>query len=170
MWIVKGDQDGKANLSMGEWIVESVNTTSMKSLKARLMSSDAHVILAQETGVTKTVMNYFVVWARNRGWITSPACAAYAVPCEGGQTSAGALILVRNMVGLGAIQPSLLADLIDGRLAAAVVQFPGFPQMIFGSISLQTGSKLGPVNRSILARWGRIVDSTKLTALLAGDF
>jgi hypothetical protein len=124
---------------VGEWVIESVNTTCLKNLKARLLVTDAHVVIAQETGVTKVNVNDFVAWARNRGWVTSLACAAFAVPCDGGQTSAGALVLVRAMVGLGAVQAELLCDSVDGRLAVAVVQLPGFPQMVFGVCTSRLG-------------------------------
>ena len=106
---------------VGEWPIESVNTSSLKSLKAALMVTDARVVLAQETGVTRIVLKYVAAWARNRGWVTSPACVAYVVPCDGGQTSVGALAIVRTMVGLGVVQADVLVDSVDGRLVLAFV-------------------------------------------------
>lgn len=136
------ESDGSADVSTyvaGEWIIAYVNTTSLNSLKARLMVNDAHVSLAQGTGLTKVAMHDFGARARNRGWATSLACVAYVVPCDGGQTSAGDMVIVRTMVGLCGVQSDLLLDSVNGRLVDGKVQVPGFPHMAFGRVDLQTG-------------------------------
>ena len=77
--------------------VESVNTNGWRALQRRIVSTEAHVILAQETWILPDAVAEASMWAANKGWKSLWAPAATG---PGGGASGGTAIFVRDFLGL----------------------------------------------------------------------
>ena len=49
-------------------IFETFNSSGKATLKQRMLKTKAHVLFAQETGVTELMEDEFVLWAAGKGW------------------------------------------------------------------------------------------------------
>ncbi len=102
-------------------VVETVNPTGWTALKRRLSSTDAHVLLAQETWVNQSAMAGASNWARRHGWrsIWSPAFTT----AKGG-TSAGVAIFARDFLGLHFPEADA-HEIVPARAVMGVLEAPG---------------------------------------------
>ncbi len=103
-------------------VIETVNATGWGSLKRRMRSTTGHVILAQETWVRADRVAACSAWARRHGWKTvwNPA-----VEGNGGGTSAGTMIAVREQLGLR-LPPVGHHIWVPGHVSAAVLDARGY--------------------------------------------
>ncbi len=148
-------------------VVESVNTTGWTSLKRRLMTTSAHVVLAQETWVPQSSIAAASAWAKKRGWrsIWSPA----RVTNKGG-VSGGVAILARDFMGLHypAGGPH---ELRRSRAVAGTLEAPGNRPIDLVSCYLQHGCGAADANAAILADIGAAFRSdTDGARIIGGDF
>ncbi len=147
--------------------VEAVNGTGWRALQRRLLATEAHVVLAQETWLTQDAVPAASAWARRRGW-QSIWSAAVAGPSGG--ASGGVAILVRE--GIGCHYPPEGSHVISpGRAVAAVVQPPGHRPTIFTSCYLHHGKGPNGDNLEILAAIGKRIKglSSKFEFIIGGD-
>ena len=128
--------------------IATYNASSWHSLQGYLQSTDAHVVLAQETKLVKSKIPEAMVWAKQRGWnsIHSAACPSMA----GGSASRGVAVLARAELGLrGEDRP----EVEPSRLCCACVEAPGYDCIMFGSAYLYTAQGLSDSNLNIIAKY-----------------
>ena len=78
-------------------IIEIFNGSGIGTLKCRLAASDAHVLLAQEVGITPDLHGDFSQWLIGKGW---RMLLAPAEPRPGGYCSVGVTLFARHHFGL----------------------------------------------------------------------
>ena len=148
------------------WRLETANTTSKRSMKRWIAQTKADVVFVQEHGVADGKTSQLKSWAARRGWqcVLSPSLAA-----KGKAVKAGTAIFARQNIGLAELK-GVPAEVVPGRLAAAVLALPNWPRILAGSVYLVAGAALQPANRQILAEWGKATAKTSMPTLLGGDF
>ncbi len=149
-------------------VIETVNTTGWKALRKRLMASDAHVILAQETWITQAAVPGASVWAKKRGWRSVWSAAATT---ERGGTAAGVAIFAKEFLGLSmpANQPH---EVIPSRVVAATLETPDSRALHLMSCYLKHGRGVDEENAEILAAIGAAAaaNGNDEVTVAAGDF
>ncbi len=130
--------------------VERTNTTGWRALRRRLLSTGAHILLAQETGVSQSPMPAAAEWAKKRGW---KSVWAPALTTEAGGTSAGVAIFARDHLGLRF--PDVGSHIWHpGRAVAAILEAPGHRPTVVASCYLVSGCGAGRENLEILSDAG----------------
>ncbi len=149
-------------------VVETVNTTGWSSLKRRLMATDAHVLLAQETWVNQAAAAGASSWARRNGWrsIWSPAATT-----KRGGTAGGVAILARDFLGLH-LPPNEAHEIVPARAVMGVLEAPGQRALRVVSCYLKHGIKATEENASTLARIGEVIEGCgdDEPCIVGGDF
>ena len=123
-----------------ELLVETFNSTSWSTMKARLSETSAHILLGQEVHIVGLDAGYASGWARNRGWkcIIEQATPGKQEPFSLG----GVAIFVRDWLGLSE-WPTHPDDNARGRLVSGLLEAPGY-----GSILLVSAYVLGGRGKS----------------------
>ncbi len=151
-----------------ELIVETVNTTGLGPLKRRLMSTDAHILLAQETWALPHQVAAMSNWARRRGWTSLWAPATLG---PGGGASGGTAVLVKKQFGLR--RPSCGSHIVEeGRAVLGIVDVPGHRAIAAASIYLAEGGKMGKANRRSLDIMGKAIraQGEECMVIVGGDY
>ena len=139
-----------------------------RGLKQYLLTTDAHVVMAQEvkTSGAKTVL--LQDWARRNGW---KALIADAIYCpEAKAHRAGVAVFARDYLGLS-WPPGRGPTCHESRLIAVMVESPGLPAMLCLSVYLQTGvGGASPYNLGLLEYAGRITSLYRMPWIMGGDY
>ncbi len=149
-------------------VLETVNATGWTALKQRLLDTEAHALLAQETWVDQSAMAGAAAWARRHGW---RSVWAPAVTTAKGGTAAGVAIFVRDCFGL-----HLPADgshiLSPARAVMAIMETPGARPIRLISCYLRHGRKACEINDITLGAVGQAVDDCgdEEACVVGGDF
>ncbi len=148
--------------------IESVNTTGWRSLQRRLISTRAHILLAQETWLGQDAVHAASAWARRKGW---KSVWTSAQPGPGGGASGGAAIFVRAEFGMR-YPPGGTHEWRPGRVVAAVADVPGHRPLLLASAYLVHGIGPGPENVEILGQMGRRLQAIGegYEVVVGGDF
>ncbi len=157
-----GDGDGFALRA------ETVNATAWGPLKKRLRKTNAHIVLAQETRITKAAMATASSWSLRNGW---KMIAAPANKGKKGGASGGVAVLVRSY--LGAQFPAKGSHILEaGRAVAAVVDIDGCRPILAISAYLRDGVGLNEANRQTMGKIGACIAShgDKWQFIIGGDF
>ncbi len=135
--------------------IEAINTTGWRGLQRRMLHTDSHVLLAQETWLTQDALPAASAWARRNGWQTIWTAA---VPGPQGGASGGAAILVREGIGLR-YPPGGSHVWWPGRVVAAMIDAPAHRPLLVVSSYLVHG--VGPTaeNLEILAAIGQRIST-----------
>ncbi len=148
-------------------LIESVNSTGWAALKRRLMTTKAHVVLAQETWVTQSSVAAASAWARKRGWrsVWSPA----KVTNKGG-VAAGVAIFARDFMGLH-YPAGGSHEIHPARAVTGTLQAPGNRPIDLVSCYLQHGRGAAEANAQTLAEVGAACkDDPDGVRIVGGDF
>ena len=171
-------------LGLGE-CVESYNGNSWPTLRERLGTTSALVLLAQEIGTLEDREGERAASSAGLGWkmLCSPS-----TPGESGRPKAGVAVFVRTHIGLRwpADLPGVIAP---GRVIHTIVDLPGWPPLNVISCYLKSGTGLCSLNLTLLRRIGErlagkhmniaggdwnldpsLVDSTGLARRVGGAF
>ncbi len=151
-----------------ELIVETVNTTGLGPLKRRLMATDSHILLVQETWALPHQVAAMSNWARRRGWTSLWAPATLG---PGGGASGGTAVLVKKQFGLR--RPSCGSHIVEeGRAVLGIVDVPGHRAIAAASIYLAEGGKMGKANRRSLDIMGKAIraQGEECMAIVGGDY
>ncbi len=112
--------------------VESLNSTGWGPLKRRLLSTEAQVVLAQETWLLQDKAAEAADWARRHGWEAILAPAALG---PGGGASGGVGIFAKTGVGLRyPIAGSHILE--EARAVAGFIDPPGHRPILAASVYL----------------------------------
>ena len=170
-------------------IIETANTTGWGPLEKLLVSTPAHVVLAQETHDVGPRVEYASARALALGWksLWAPAVATSPDPAEEpspghslglAASSGGVAIFVRVHFGLRrpAIPAGLgffdasLAVLEAGRALLAVADLPGTHGLVLACVYLHIGEGMSSRNAGILERLGVAVVALASPTVIGGDF
>ncbi len=133
-----------------ELLVESANVTGWEALKKRLLATEAHVLLAQETWVLQAYQSAASTWAINHGWKSIWAPATHG---PNGGAAAGVAIFARSYLGLR--YPTHGPHVWhEAHAVAAVLEAPSFRPMILASVYLHNGQGPSRQNLEVLADVG----------------
>ena len=148
--------------------VLTINGTTWPSTKAFLGVLDAsvQVVLCQEHHLDEQSVPDAQAWCKKRGWnsIFAPAIAT-----EAGGTQGGVSILARE--GLGLMSPTnVQAELVKGRALAAIVQAPGYSDMMMVSLYLRHGLGIQGPNVETLVAIACAMEEERLPTVIGGDF
>ncbi len=149
-------------------VLETVNATGWKALRNRLLATEAHVVLAQETWVTQAALPAASAWARRHGWraVWSPA-----VVTKRGGVAAGVAVLAKDYLGLRmpAAQPH---EVVPARAVAATVETPDARAIHLVSCYLRHGRGADTENARTLAAIGAAVaaNGEDEVTVVGGDF
>ncbi len=149
-------------------IVETVNSTGRGPLRRRLLHTDAHVVMAQETWVLPDQLAKASSWARRKGWQSLWAPAAVG---PGGGASGGVAILARAELGLR--HPIVGSHVLEeARAVAGFVDPPGHRPILLACAYLRDGKGMSISNKATLARIGECAaaQGAGCLPLVAGDF
>ncbi len=146
----RGTDRGQGNDELFALSIEAVNSTGWKALQRRLLATESHVVLAQETWIMQDSIPAASAWARRRGW-KSVWSAARAGP-NGGPTG-GVAIFARDELGLR-YPPGGSHEWHPGRVVAAVLDAPEHRPLLLLSSYLVHGVGPGAENLEILANIG----------------
>ncbi len=149
-------------------VVETANSTGWGPLKRRLLSTDADILLAQETWVLPNQKREASDWAARHGW---ESAWAPAQPGAGGGASGGVAVLARR--GLGLRLPPVGSHIVEeARVVAAFCEPPGYRPILAVSAYLIDGKGTQLANKAILTRIGKCVEAQGVDcqALEGGDF
>ena len=145
----------------------TVNSSGIGPLKRFLLETTAHVVLAQATRVgSQDSMNETSAWCLRQGW---KSLWSWAVSGPRGGMSAGTAIFARKELGLLELEGTTIESHCQGRFRAAMVQAPGYCDIIVGSVYLRVSEGLSPANLDILGQIGAVISSSSLPALIMGD-
>ena len=126
----------------GRQCIETYNANGgLSTLKERLRSTTALVLIAQETGITLELEGDASVWAAGAGW------HMLHTPAEDrgqGHTSAGVACFARFEVGLRC--PTVL---VEHRMLAVKVDLPKWPELNFIGAYFKVNEGFGPVNEAM---------------------
>ncbi len=149
-------------------VIETVNPTGWTALKRRLLSTDAHALLAQETWVDQSAMAGAAAWARRQGW---RSVWAPAVTTTRGGTAAGVAIFVRDCFGLR-LPTDRSHVLSPARAVMGVMEVPGGRPLRLISCYLRHGKYADDLNAATLGEIGAAVDQCgdDEVYIVAGDF
>ena len=106
-----------------------------------------------------------VDWAKCRGW-----CATFgaAVPGEAGKPTAGTAVLVRDGCDYGIAVAGAVAP--HSRMTAVRVELGQDSVFTFAAAYFQQGTRLGPVNRGLLAEAALLQEAGGAPLILGADF
>ncbi len=159
------DSDGGETFKLK---IETVNSTGWSALKWRILTTDAHVICAQETWVNQAAVAGASAWARRNGWrsVWSPAATT-----KRGGTAGGVAILARDHMGLH-LPPNDAHEVVPARAVMAVLEAPGQRAIRVLSCYLKHGVKATEENASTLALVGEVVQrcGDDEPCVVGGDF
>ena len=145
-------------------VAESVNCTCWATLKRRLRTATAHVVLAQEVGTFAEQIEARSAWARKHGW---HSVWVQSKKCASGKPSAGVAIFARPEMALRCETAALA--LPANRVVTAIISPPGWPDTRIGCAYLKSGA--GPRgNADILAALGMVATIDGLPTLIGGDW
>ncbi len=147
----RGPQGGDETFRL---VMETVTPTGWTALKRRLTTTNAHVLMAQETWVTQSAMAAASSWARRNGWksIWSPA-----ITTDKGGTSAGVALFAREFMGLHF--PEIGShELVPARAVIGVLEAPGGRPMKIVSCYLKHGCGASVGNATTLAAIGAAIE------------
>ena len=136
-------------------IIETVNATGWASLKDRILSSDADVIMAQEHHCLEESIAEKSAMLKKQGWKSfwAPAIATNKDNVlDPRATSGGVAILVRDHLGAVNTFKDEPPDFEEGRAVSATVIAPGIGPIVFYSIYLVCGTGLHLDNVNILGK------------------
>ncbi len=127
--------------------VETVNSTGWQSLRKRLTTTTAHVVMAQETWVTQAQVPAASSWARRNGWrsIWTPA----KVTDKNGVAS-GVALFARDFMGLHYV-PGRSHVVHPARAVMGRLEAPGQRAMRILSCHLRHGVDGHGINAEVLA-------------------
>ncbi len=140
--------------------VATANTTGWRPLQRYVLSTDAHVIFAQEHRLLPESIPAASAWARAQGWKSVWAPAKLG---KGGGAAAGTVILARDFVGLR--HPDRGSAVVaEAHVAAAVIEPPSCRPFMGYAAYLHDGQGLSRANldlaANIGAHWESQEDST----------
>ncbi len=149
-------------------LIETVNSTGWTALKMRLVRTEAHALLAQETWITQAAVASASAWARRHGWrsIWSPA----TVTKKGG-TSAGVAIFVRDYMGLH-LPARGAYEVQPARAVAGIMEIPGRRPIHLTSCYLRHGGRAAEDNANTMALVGANcrAQGDDMVCVVGGDY
>ncbi len=160
-------RDGGSDDDLFALRIEAVNTTGWRALQRRLLSTEAHALLAQETWLSQDAIPAASAWAKRRGWhsIWAPAVAG-----PRGGASGGVAIFARESIGLRFPEGGSHV-LYPGRAVAAVLEPPAHRPLLLVSSYLCHGVGPNAENLELLAAIGTRVQQlgAKYDCVMGGD-
>jgi len=133
--------------------IENTNSTSWEALKARLSSSDADVIVAEEHHCLEHTIDERSTVAKSLGWKSTWSAALPTDPdnpYDARCSSGGVAIFVKKYLGLTQTKKGVVDELIQGRLLAGRISAPGLGSVVIYAAYLHTGLGLVGGNVDIL--------------------
>ena len=163
-------------------VLETVNGTCWRSLQARLQSTDASIVGAQEHHLNGDALQSAKKWARRNGWtfVASPATPTPKAEARGQRCGlqGGTLVAVRSHLGLGVLpaevpknaDSSEVATLVPGRLVYGFTQCGGKRGIVVYSLYLWPSEGMTARNWEVLCKLGEHMKGHGLATIILGDF
>ncbi len=161
------EDEEAAEMEAFQLVVETANTTSWGPLRKRLKTTQAHIMLAQETKIMIGKQAEASAWALRNGW---KMVAAPATKGKHGGASGGVAIFARSEMGIRF--PVHGAHILEeGRAVAAIVEPPACRPLLAISVYLRDGAGMNEANTDTMNKVGACAQlHSEWQRIIGGDF